>query len=246
MRRVGSVVCALVILAIALACGRPPALSALPQRESDRFMACLRQNYASYCPQSSRECVDGWAARYSGERDEHERQRWLDRRGCTRDVSGFSESEEDMAAARRDRIGEIETSYDEFTRSRRIDYRGRTTGGARFVFHASVIGQSVSSFFGVVSSGANWAYLNCHALNMLADQDPVSLPPAQHRGDVRAGNGVTEMVSVELSGDALQALSDAHTIRFRICSDVFGFEPDHVTKVHEFVEAIRAAASPAP
>jgi hypothetical protein len=218
----------------------------VPARESDRFMNCVEFLHCS--GDTARSCVESRATQYADQRGEHERQRWLDNHGCPRDRSGFTESDEDIAAARLERIGYVQTDYDEFTRSREVTYRGRTMGGARFVFHSSVHGNVAASFFGVVSSGAGWAYLDCHSLNMLADDVPVALPRAAHRGDVRTAGpgGVTEMVSVELPGEALEQLRAARTVRFRICRDVFSFELQHVGRIHEFVDAIRNAGSDAP
>ena len=235
IKRTLSVLSAASIGVIALACANhPPLLDRLSsQRETDRFMTCIRPVFHELCPGEQinhRPCVDALAGEYIAQPTEHDRQRWLEGKGCPRDVTGYVPTSEEN-------YGHVASSVDEFTRTRTIEYHGQVGGRIRTTF----VGSESFAFLMLSSHGGEWRYLSCHQVDMLVNGTPVPLAPSEHRGTVHGG-GVGESVTVDLTPEALQALQFAQTIRFRVCADTFTFEPGAIIRIRDFASQTRALA----
>ena len=102
-------------------------------------------------------------------------------------------------------FAEIEIKYDRFKNRTVVQTDPKKTAGTviqpALVLIGSYDGQTPSRpavciiAFSLRSS--SWAYLRCHSLNCLADEEPVELPPTKHDG--RVGRGyVIEHVTITI------------------------------------------------
>jgi len=74
----------------------------------------------------------------------------------------------------------------------------------------------------------SWDYLNCHDVSVLADGQPVVLPPGEWDGTVgTSASGdrvqVTEYINVELSPANATTIAQADRVQIRYCNSVMEF-----------------------
>ncbi len=91
--------------------------------------------------------------------------------------------------------------------------------------------------------GGRWRYLTCHQWDVIIDESRSAFQTT-HDGHVGSG-GVSELVSAPTSIATLEAMSNAGTVRMRVCQDVFELDPSQREAIGRFVTAWRTGSVPA-
>lgn len=138
---------------------------------------------------------------------------------------------------------QVVTSYDEFKKVTVVKYQTNVSLDKPVLRELAGLPTALQLwFFGVnkdairlviVSSSDTWAFLRCHNVDFLADDQPVPVDASDHDGTVHVG-GVTEYVAVNLSYDAFLQLANSLEARGRICNTEFRLQPHQLSKLREF------------
>lgn len=95
----------------------------------------------------------------------------------------------------------------------------------------------------------DWRYLKCHYVDALADGLAVPLGDAEHDGDVLRAGGVSEVIRLAVSRDALIQMAGAKKLEFRVCRDEMVAGPTLSPAIGVFLDRVwpewRAAPGPA-
>jgi hypothetical protein len=89
---------------------------------------------------------------------------------------------------------------------------------------------------GLVSQNDTWRYLKCPLVDMLADDQPVSVPAFSHDGDVGRGY-VLEKLMARWGVPDVERLADARKIEIRICRDEYSVPPAGIAEIRHFISA---------
>jgi hypothetical protein len=142
----------------------------------------------------------------------------------------------------RETAGTVVKEYDEFTKktSVRIENMSeRCEDGRRLhVLLASSLESDVAQM-GFTSLKGSWDYLDCHAVHLLADGEPVNLPAAAE-ADADASSQMV-IVKVKVTAANLAQIAKATLVKVRVCQTVLTFSPEHIETFGEFM---REAAMP--
>lgn len=85
----------------------------------------------------------------------------------------------------------------------------------------------------------DWKYQNCHKIYCLCNDKPLRMPESKHRGNVRAGGTVSEIIyMLGVSMDLLEELCTADNLEFKICNDKFKLHSAEMIMLKEIWQAL--------
>ena len=94
-----------------------------------------------------------------------------------------------------------------------------------------------SATISFVSQSADWGYLKCHHVAMLADGKRISMERTKHDGTV--GNGyVIEHIYSTLNWAEVLKLSSAKTVEAKICNTEITLSPQNMVDLKEFARLL--------
>lgn len=82
-----------------------------------------------------------------------------------------------------------------------------------------------------------WAYETCHAVKLLIDGNPVTVPTSIYDNTVNDGIGV-ELVLVPLSTKVILKIAGATSVKWKVCSTVWEWKPGNITAFYDWAEKV--------
>lgn len=84
-----------------------------------------------------------------------------------------------------------------------------------------------SILFILMAKNETWQYLDCHRVDILVNGKPVRPDKVAHNADVR-GWGVTEFITAFMNSASFSQITEAQTVKGRVCNDIFELSQDHL------------------
>jgi hypothetical protein len=196
-------------------------LRRLPRAEQRAFLDCRASVRESRHDSSYWMDPEAYAATPPARRSA-----WLAEQGCGPGgpmIVGNPDDQRDLAAAHSEM--RVQRHLDEFTGRATYSLDTYVADDVTVTILAARVDGSLTASFTVNTvSRAGALYLECHHIDMVADDAPIVVSEAEHRGDA-GRTETTEHVSTRLDAAAFAALARAQAVRFRVCESAFTMAP---------------------
>lgn len=94
------------------------------------------------------------------------------------------------------------------------------------------------------SQSEDWEYLECHEVNILADDQRIPIEETKHDGTVGDGY-VLEYINSRLGWKEVKMLSAAKTVEVKICNTKLKLNPQNMADLKEFVRLLTPSSTSA-